>query len=234
MLKKAMITAALLASAVAADAQAQYASVEQDKAAKEVSQEQALDAARQAYMGRRFWIEPNPKAISRQKFIETLGDYFSQDSEFVVTEPTTFVVSGFVNHHHEHLVQVTFEDGKIAYLKEHSLFYIDPKQYGLFSDLYSLKEPREDWKEYILPMSPSDLRAALSRKRKKDAAAAAAWKARGGVSIGMTAEQVRKSNWGNPRSVNRTTGTYGVHEQWVYGDGNYIYLENGRVTAIQN
>ncbi|WP_180287760.1 hypothetical protein [Janthinobacterium sp. 35] len=50
----------------------------------------------------------------------------------------------------------------------------------------------------------------------------------------MTAKQVRASNWGGPESVNRSTGTYGVHEQWVYGGGNYIYLENGVVTSIQN
>jgi hypothetical protein len=83
-------------------------------------------------------------------------------------------------------------------------------------------------------MSPSDLKAALAKKRSKDAAAAAAWKARGGVSIGMTADQVRKSNWGRPSSINRSIGAYGVHEQWIYGGGNYIYLENGRVTSIQN
>ena len=146
----------------------------------------------------------------------------------------SFVVTGFANDDFDNFVQVTFEDGKVAYLEEYSLFSMNPKEYEVFSDMYSLKEPKVGWKEYILPMSPSDLQIALSKKRKKDAAAAAAWKARGGVRIGMTAEQVRKSNWGNPQSVNRTSGTYGVHEQWVYGGGNYIYLENGHVTAIQN
>jgi hypothetical protein len=63
----------------------------------------------------------------------------------------------------------------------------------------------------------------------------AAWSAIEGrkVFVGMTAEQVRFS-WGAPEEIN-TTVLQGVkQEQWVYGDGNYIYLENGVVTAIQD
>ncbi len=52
--------------------------------------------------------------------------------------------------------------------------------------------------------------------------------------IGMTAEEVRSSNWGEPKDINRTTATYGVHEQWVYSADRYIYFEDGVVTAIQD
>ncbi len=51
--------------------------------------------------------------------------------------------------------------------------------------------------------------------------------------IGMTASEVEKSNWGIPNKINKTTTAYGTDEQWVYGNGKYIYLENGIVTAIQ-
>lgn len=51
--------------------------------------------------------------------------------------------------------------------------------------------------------------------------------------IGMTAEEVKKSTWGEPKKINKTTTKYGVKEQWVYGLHKYIYLENGIVTAIQ-
>lgn len=51
--------------------------------------------------------------------------------------------------------------------------------------------------------------------------------------IGMTAEEVKKSTWGEPKSINKNTYEWGVHEQWVYSDYNYIYLEDGIVTAIQ-
>lgn len=54
-----------------------------------------------------------------------------------------------------------------------------------------------------------------------------------GVSVGMTQEEVKGSNWGKPKSVNTTITTYGRHEQWVYGGSNYLYFENGRLTSIQ-
>ncbi len=51
--------------------------------------------------------------------------------------------------------------------------------------------------------------------------------------IGMTAEEVKKSTWGEPKKINKTTTAYGVSEQWVYYGDKYIYLENGVVTSIQ-
>lgn len=55
----------------------------------------------------------------------------------------------------------------------------------------------------------------------------------GQVRIGMTADQCRAS-WGRPRDINRSTGTWGVHEQWCYGGHNYLYFEDGILTSIQN
>ncbi len=61
----------------------------------------------------------------------------------------------------------------------------------------------------------------------------------GAVCIGMTPEQVVAS-WGNPNSINRTTGAWGVHEQWVYGTYmyggkvKYLYFENDTLTTIQD
>ena len=49
--------------------------------------------------------------------------------------------------------------------------------------------------------------------------------------------------WGRPEDVNRTATTYGESQQWVYpeyagtyrtGRARYLYLERGRVTAIQD
>ena len=51
----------------------------------------------------------------------------------------------------------------------------------------------------------------------------------------MTQDQViNGTNWGKPQKVNRTTTRYGTSEQWVYGDGNYLYFEDGVLTSIQN
>lgn len=38
---------------------------------------------------------------------------------------------------------------------------------------------------------------------------------------------------GNPEKINKTVGSWGVHEQYVYGNGLYIYIENGIVTSYQ-
>lgn len=51
-------------------------------------------------------------------------------------------------------------------------------------------------------------------------------------SIGMTAEQVKASTWGSPQKINKDTYSWGVREQWVYGNGKYIYFEDGVVTSI--
>lgn len=55
----------------------------------------------------------------------------------------------------------------------------------------------------------------------------------GGPRIGMHEVQVVLTEWGKPNKINKTTTSYGVTEQWVYGSGRYVYLENGYVTAIQ-
>ena len=50
--------------------------------------------------------------------------------------------------------------------------------------------------------------------------------------IGMTFEMARLSV-GSPNEINKTTGNWGVHEQWVY-DNKYLYFENGKLSSWQN
>ncbi|MCM8570271.1 hypothetical protein NE848_12830 [Gramella jeungdoensis] len=50
--------------------------------------------------------------------------------------------------------------------------------------------------------------------------------------IGMNKEQLIYS-LGKPIDINTNVGSWGKHEQWVYGGGTYIYLENGIVTSYQ-
>lgn len=62
------------------------------------------------------------------------------------------------------------------------------------------------------------------------------WGADYSPAIGMTADEVRHSTWGEPSSINKTTTKYSVSEQWVYkspSKNRYIYIEDGLVTAIQ-
>ncbi|OBZ18921.1 hypothetical protein A8L34_05065 [Bacillus sp. FJAT-27264] len=51
--------------------------------------------------------------------------------------------------------------------------------------------------------------------------------------IGMTADELYESTWRSPKDINKTTNSYGTSEQWVYGNGRYVYLDNGIVTSIQ-
>ncbi len=53
------------------------------------------------------------------------------------------------------------------------------------------------------------------------------------IKIGMTEQQALLS-WGKPERVNKSVGSYGVHEQWVYGRGQYVYMENGKLTSFQS
>lgn len=58
--------------------------------------------------------------------------------------------------------------------------------------------------------------------------------------IGMTVEQAILSV-GSPNEINRSVGSWGVHEQWVYNRGVrvggvrgfYLYFENGKLTSWQ-
>lgn len=50
--------------------------------------------------------------------------------------------------------------------------------------------------------------------------------------IGMTAEEVENSAWGEPDKINKTTYSWGTTEQWCYSNNRYIYLDDGYVIAI--
>lgn len=55
-----------------------------------------------------------------------------------------------------------------------------------------------------------------------------------GVTIGMSVDDVLASSWGKPNSINTTTTSTTVRQQWVYGNRSYLYFTNGVLTTIQN
>lgn len=80
-------------------------------------------------------------------------------------------------------------------------------------------------------------RAARIAKEKQEAAerlAIAKRKKSEGVTLGMTREDVLASSWGKPESISRTQYKWGLHEQWVYGNRNYLYFKDGILETIQN
>jgi hypothetical protein len=74
----------------------------------------------------------------------------------------------------------------------------------------------------------------IARADNKDRQAKAAVQKKEGVSLGMTTEEVLASSWGRARSINRTTHSWGIDEQWVYGGRSYLYFKNGLLVTIQN
>jgi len=77
-------------------------------------------------------------------------------------------------------------------------------------------------------------RQLAEKQRQEQEAAEKARRRSEGVRIGMTQEEVLDSSWGRPQHINTTTTKYGTHEQWVYDGRNYLYFEDGILTAIQN
>lgn len=55
----------------------------------------------------------------------------------------------------------------------------------------------------------------------------------GKVRIGMTTAQVEAA-WGKPEDIHRTITAWSTHEQWVYGNGLYLYFDDGKLTTIQD
>lgn len=52
------------------------------------------------------------------------------------------------------------------------------------------------------------------------------------VVIGMNEQEARLS-WGEPVHINTTTGAAFKEEQWVYGDGYYLYFANDKLSNVQ-
>ena len=59
------------------------------------------------------------------------------------------------------------------------------------------------------------------------------------IAVGMDSQDAARS-WGEPTRINKSVGSYGVNEQWVYdtnGDGigdQYVYINNGKVSGAQS
>jgi hypothetical protein len=52
--------------------------------------------------------------------------------------------------------------------------------------------------------------------------------------VGMTAAQVEATCWGKPGHINQTHTADGTSDQYVYGDGRYVDIQDGIVTSIQD
>jgi len=55
----------------------------------------------------------------------------------------------------------------------------------------------------------------------------------GQIWIGMT-DQMARESIGSPKSKNKSTYSFGVHEQWIYPNNKYLYFENGVLKSWQD
>ena len=208
-----------------------------------------------ALIGKTLWFSPNKGSIQR------LGFSPSPDLRIVLDDakllyPTSTVkcdvlglvpggpFSGAVEWY-----KIQFEDGSLAYLRRTDLesrlvkirsnditpsnawsARIDVEGTSLSTrrEVFTLEDP-EQFRRAFAAIDKADVDRRAGAKK-----AAASRQARGGVAAGMSAAEVLASSWGKPQSINKTIRASGaVHEQWVYGNRNYLYFENGLLTTIQ-
>lgn len=214
---------------------ANYITPAEEKAQARQSDRDQAKKRLAAYVGKYFWIVPNTKSFQRAEFYKEItyesgGDFVKEEGLFHPLRISRFSVIDYAvdfSGMNENYLKIRFEDGMEGFLK---LTENSPKFYH--------GGARYDFEEYIYSENPTivDKRQAKQRAAAKAVAQAAAKEraSRGGVRIGMTKSEALRSSWGRPHEINRTTTAGGVHEQWVYGGRNYLYFENGILTAIQN
>jgi len=229
--------------AIAQQPNARYVSEMDFKRNAEADKHAKLIGKLEALRGKTFWYQPKPGAISRIEFLEPNKDgdapAYPYANKFFVGTETSFIVTGYDEGEYDrYFLKLKFPDGKIGYLGVYPLVAISPDKYPVIKHLYPGRGNAYDFEEYLFPRPPQEIFAAEKKAaaelKAKQAKANAEWKTRGGVTVGMTTAQVLNSNWGKPVKVNRTVTQNGTHEQWVYGGNNYLYFENGKLTAIQN
>lgn len=216
----------------------QYAN---DTAEKEKQEEYT---EKMSLVGKKYWLYRPKESHVPVIFYDSPG--LSSQAIFHITETTSFKITEYLpSLGLSSCYKVFFEDGKVGYIKELEVSLNMQKcdnpladyQLSGFYEKDILGSVCRIYGEGILEEDPELILVRVKKQhaelQKKEKREQAAWKARGGVKVGMTKKQVLKSNWGKPSSINKTTMSGLVHEQWVY-DGSYLYFENGNLTAIQN
>lgn len=174
------------------------------------------DELQKIVQGKTFWFHPNSNIFSRCRKVDFYEngrkipfDYSNQlqfNFEFVDVEIKVKI--------NEQINATT----KFEFLEKDMFVYENDEQY--LNTCFSDKSPSEHYLKLEQIQKIEEERIKKNRK--------------GGVRIGMTAKYVReKTDWGEPQTINSTITSSGKREQWVYGDGDYLYFKNGILDAIQ-
>jgi len=181
--------------------------------------------------GKTFWFHPNSNVFNRCSRIEfyEIGQKLRFDFQSQLKFNFEYVDSDLKVKINEQINATT----KIEFLEKNMFVYENDAQYLniCFSDL----SPSEHALKLLQMQKNEEDRIANNRKQiQKEEEERIAKNRKGGVRVGMTAKHVReKTDWGEPKSINATITSSGRREQWVYGDGDYLYFRNGILDAIQ-
>ena len=174
------------------------------------------DELKQLVQGRTFWFHPNSNIFSRCRNV----DFYENGRKlpFDYTNQLQFnfeVVDADIKVRINEQINATT---KIEFLEKNMFVYENEEQY--LNTCFSDKTPAEHSLKLVQIQKLEEERIKKNRK--------------GGVRIGMTAKYVReKTDWGEPQTINSTITASGRREQWVYGDGDYLYFKNGLLEGIQ-
>ncbi len=215
-----LVTALYFSTAIA---QSPYVTLQEIGEQREAKNEELKKQKLDVVVGKSYWIKPNPDARNRLEFWDRIENVPIRDKGFAVSKEVSFKIDGYEKDLFGfYCFRIIFQDGKTAWMRA------DPVQpiRGLF--VGTRFDPDS---EYIFDGLPDEV---LARHVHNSLMTAAAAQAKGGVKIGMTGEQVLRSNWGTPERINKTTTSRSFSEQWIYGGGNYLYFKNGILVVIQN
>jgi hypothetical protein len=172
-----------------------------------------FEKMKKIYKGKELYFDGNQGAISDFIFKFDTGERFEAN----IPQNTKF-----------RCTDITIQDGGYYSL----IMVLENDKLGkLYTELRSLSNFFETDEEYNLRIGKEIIhkKRLIDKYGKPNAELILAGK----VKIGWSKEICQES-WGKPETINKTTGSYGVHEQWVYGNSNYLYFENGKLTDIQN
>ena len=242
--KICMAILALAACAVNASA----AGFDAPKDPLETMQQQELEKFK-PMVGKHLYMYPqNADACNRHPIIDAVPvDYLTKPNRYRSESPVGLTVEAVVNSKVSSFkfYRIRLDTGAAGFIEANYLFTVakSPHELGFSTVCYATFSPVER-DEALAGVAREQAEAEAQRvasKAKDDAdelerdAARVALAKKPPVRIGMTAKQVREqTSFGEPVSVNRTTTSKGVREQWVYPSDQYLYFENGRLTAIQN
>jgi len=186
-------------------------------------------------------LNTNLKRVARQKkLLESRNNSFSIKA--------TLKMNGYIypepNYDTEKIVKILKNQSVTLISYSPGYFLIDePRGYLLAMAVINNKEI-----EAVIKTSEQQKikeRKELVRKRaqKEDSVAMNKYSSQYGKEIAM--KIVRKQYWigmstdmakyslGTPKDINKTVGSWGIHEQWVYSMDFILYFENGKLKSYQ-